>query len=373
MRPILLLAAIPLALACAAPIAVQTAAAPADTPSDAPLTVKLHEPANGVFQYSLSEPAYVAIFAVTRGYGSRLVYPYFESQIDHRGRAGLNQESVHAGGGMFAGYSGGLPSDQRDRERFFLGGTDAYYIIASRTPLPLEEIVQSPYALRDLLGDEAFLATNLATTWDAIERLLAEDVPDEDLASDVYFAFRSPFLLSAWQPVGYRQYCDNGRTYMSFSLIDTSGCYGNLPTVAVTPVVPVVEVKRVSPPKKPLDRDPSVPLPPDEIVIGTSVSQSSAMSRALSRIEEASQQSFNRLESDRRPRPTPRMVERGAEPTRREASEPQRAPARATESQPRPQPRAPESRPQQQPRAPESRPQPPARAEGKVREPKKDN
>ena len=102
MRPILLLAAIPLALACAAPIAVQTAAAPADTPSDAPLTVKLHEPANGVFQYSLSEPAYVAIFAVTRGYGSRLVYPYFEKPSTwphthhvHLCKVGSEQERRH--------------------------------------------------------------------------------------------------------------------------------------------------------------------------------------------------------------------------------------------------------------------------------------
>jgi hypothetical protein len=357
-RPILLLAAIPLALACAAPLPIQTAVAP----SDAPLVVKLHEPTNAVFHYSLSEPAYVAIFAVTRGYGSRLVFPYFESQIDHRSRAGLNQESVHAGGRMI-GYPGGLPSDQRDRERNFLGATDAYYIIASRTPLPLEEIVQSPYALRDLLGDEAFLANNLSTTWDALESLLAEGVPDEDRASDVYFVFRSPFLLSTWQPFGYRRYCDDGRTYMSLSLIDTSRCYGDGRTLAVTPVVPVVEVKRVSPPKKPLDRDPSVPLPPDEIVIRTSVSESSAMSRALARIEEASQQSFNRLQSDWRPRQAPRIAEREAVPTRREASDQHRAPARATELRPQQQPRAQESRPPQQP----------SRTEGKIREPKKDN
>ncbi|MEX0909122.1 MAG: hypothetical protein WDZ58_05095 [Gemmatimonadaceae bacterium] len=337
-------------------------------PTDEPLHVRLFAPTGGALNYELSEPAYVAIFAIRRGEGISMIYPHFRSQIDFRSKAGFNQQTIHRLNTWAHSVSAGYDS------RVLLGQADAYYVIASKYPLPVEEILESPWALRSLVGADLFRATDLSDTWYTLEEMLVEGLPDDAWASDVYMNWRDHFLTFASEPRRFLQYCGDGSSYMALSVLDGSRCYTDRRKVTTTPVVPVVQVEPRNPPKKPFDRDPSVPLPPDEIIIRTAVSESSAMSRALSRIEEASQQSFNRLQSDWRPSQTPRVVEREAEPTRRETSEPHRAPARATESRRQPQPRAPQSRPQQQPRAQESRPQQqPSRAEGKIREPKKDN
>src|SRR5687767_3935458 len=143
MRPSVLLAAIPLALGCAQ----QSALRAPTLPTDQPLQVRLHQPTAGALNYTLSEPGYVAIFAVTRGHGISLLYPYYGSQADHRSHAGLNQETVH-GGSAGWGYTAGGRNDHRA----LFGYADAYYVIASKYPLPVDGMLGSPYLLRSLIG-----------------------------------------------------------------------------------------------------------------------------------------------------------------------------------------------------------------------------
>lgn len=256
MRRFALFAAIPLALGCAQ----QTALRVPSPPSDEPLRVRLYQPGNGALNYHLSEPAHVAIFAITRGHGVSMIYPYFQSQVDHRGRAGLNQETVHGGAGAW-GYSAG----SRYEHRALFGHADAYFIVASRFPLPVEGFLQSPFLLRSLMGADRFRATQLSDAWDALETILVEGLPEGAWATDVYLNWRDPFVTLAWEPRRFMQYCRDGRGFLAYSILDTGPC-GALPRAASgTPPIPVAEGPARSPPKRPLDREPFVPMPPEAL------------------------------------------------------------------------------------------------------------
>src|SRR5687767_13402807 len=88
MRPLTLLAAaIPLALGCAQ----QSRTLPANVATDQGLQVHLQRPTGGGLTYALTEPAYVAIFAIARTGGVSLLYPTLESDVHLASRAGANQ------------------------------------------------------------------------------------------------------------------------------------------------------------------------------------------------------------------------------------------------------------------------------------------
>lgn len=320
MRPFSLSVAIAFVLACAPPPPVVHSPL---APPDAPLEVRLHQPIGDVIHYSLSEPAYVALFAVTRGQGVRLVFPYFESQVAHRGHAGLNQETLH-GGNRTWGYASASLSDQGGRWR---SSADAYFIIASREPLPLEGILQSPYLLRSLLGDDAYRATSFSRTWSALANVLAGGLPEDAWSSDVFLTLRNPFIYSA----GYEQepifkYCRRS-FYVPVFAYDGLCRSGRL-MVATTPPIPApaptVPVRR--PPDQPRDRDPSVPFPPDGGVIRTSRSGDDSFAAGRpARESEASRNEMGRAEAKRAE--SARVPERQVEqPTRRESKRPKEPP-----------------------------------------------
>ena len=357
MRPYSFAVAISFVLACASPPPV----VPGNiVPSDAPLDVRLHQPIGDVIHYSLSEPAYVALFAVTRGQGVRLVFPYFESQVAHRGHAGLNQETVH-GGSRSWGYAGGLPSDQRELRSRLIGSTDAYFIIASKEPLPLEGILQSPYLLRSLLGEDAYRATNFSRTWSALANVLVAGMPAEAWSLDVYLTLRAPYIFS----VAYAQeptftYCGDGRrSFYAPGLAFDEWCGSKLTLVATTPPVPgpAPTFPMRKPPAEPRDRDPSVPLPPDGGIIATSRSGRDTFGRdRVSRDGESGRSEMGRADW-KRGEPA-RAPERQVDAIRQRASEPQQA--RPAETRPQAEPSRPaENRPQQEPsRAETKRPDP---------------
>lgn len=326
MRPFFLLAAIPFALGCAQ----QSAMRVPTLPTDEPLHVRLFAPTGGALNYELSEPAYVAIFAVRRGDGISMIYPHFRSQADFRSKAGFNQEFVHRVNTSWA-YSVSAGYDSR----ILLGRADAYFVIASKYPLPVEGILESPWALRRLVGADLFRATDLNDAWYALEELLVEGLPDDAWASDVYLNWRDPFPTFATEPWRFLQYCGDGRGYMALSLLDTSRCYTDRRKVTTTPPVPVVEVRRRNPPKEPFDRDPSVPLPPD-VAVRASRGGSETVRRERTRTEQVSKREGTGRESARRPSEPARPPARDAGSSR--PSSPASAPSRPAESRPQPQP-----------------------------------
>jgi hypothetical protein len=159
MRPLVILAAaLPLALGCAQQSATQRAS----LPEDGSLRVQLFPLSadRTSLDFILSEPAYVAVFAVTRGHGISLVYPNSPAQIDRPRRRGINQVPRRAGGSV-------------------------YYIIASRYPLPVEAIMQSKPLLRRLVGEDAFRGAKLADTWHALNTIMVPELPDEAWAASL--------------------------------------------------------------------------------------------------------------------------------------------------------------------------------------------
>ncbi|MEX0909123.1 MAG: hypothetical protein WDZ58_05100 [Gemmatimonadaceae bacterium] len=193
MRPLVILAAaLPLALGCAQQSTIDHSALPKE---GGPLQVQLFPLSadRSSVDYILSEPAYVAIFAVTRGQGINLVYPYSPTQIDRPGRRGINQVPRRAGGSV-------------------------YYIIASRYPLPVEGILQSKSLLRQLVGEDAFRGAKLAETWNALNNIMVPELPDEAWSwslntyrSAGYAALHDP--LSAGHQAFFSQLFSYGRTY----------------------------------------------------------------------------------------------------------------------------------------------------------------
>ncbi len=319
MRKLALLAAVPFALGCAQQSAVR---APS-LPTAEPLQVRLFQPTGGALNYQLSEPAYVAIFAVTRGHGISMVFPHYVSQADHRSHAGLNRETVHGGSGAW-GYS----STARNDHRALFGYADAYYVIASKYPLPVDGMLQSPWVLRSLVGADVFRATNLTDTWAALESVLVEGLPAEAWSADVYLNWRDPFMTAAWSPQRFMEYCNDGRGFLATSMLSMSQCDPRRTTISRSPPVPVpVAAAPRIPPVEPADRNPSVPWSPPRIGPGDVVGQTS---RAASRGEGVT-----------RSQPEPRRSEpepRRSEPTRAAESRPQATRTEAKRPEPQPDP-----------------------------------
>ena len=160
MRALVILAATAsLALGCARQSTIDHSALPTE---GGPLRVQLFplSPDRMSIDYVLSEPAYVAIFSVTRGHGIRLVYPYSAAQIERPGRRGINQVPRRASGSV-------------------------YYVIASRSPLPVKGILQSKSLLRELLGEDAFRGAKLSETWRALNNVMVGEQPDEAWSSSL--------------------------------------------------------------------------------------------------------------------------------------------------------------------------------------------
>ena len=185
MRPLLLLAAVPFALGCARESATRV---PEPLP-DEPLQVQLYSPSGGALNYELNEPAYVAIFAARRGEGISVIYPHFRGQMDVRSKAGFNRLLVHR---LNTSWMYSVSAGQDFRQ--LLGRPDAYFVIASKYPLPVEEILASPWGLRRRVGEDLFRARSLTETWDAVEELLVAGLPDDAWASDVYVNWRAPLM-----------------------------------------------------------------------------------------------------------------------------------------------------------------------------------
>lgn len=211
MRPLILVAAIPLALGCAQ----QSRTRAADLAPDDGLQVQLVRPVGGGMIYSLSEPAYVAIFAISRTGGVGLVYPTNESQARLANPAGPLQLRV-PGQGQASLYN----VDRRAEQRGILATADAYYVIASTQPLHrLAEMIQSPRLLGAFL--DQFRASTLSSAGEAIGVALTAGLPDSEWAEATYFGSRLPFGSIA--QTGVMQYCPSSGV-ASVPMTSTAQC-----------------------------------------------------------------------------------------------------------------------------------------------------
>ena len=212
MRPLILVAAIPFALGCAQ----QSRTGTADLAPDGGLQVQLVRPVGGGIIYSLSEPAYVAIFAISRTGGVGLVYPTLESQARLASPAGPFQLPVE-GQGRASIYN----VDRRAEQRGILATADAYYIIASTQPLHrLAAMIQSPRLLGTFL--DQFRGATISSAGEAIGVALTAGLPDSEWAEATYFGSRLPFESITQK--GVMQYCPSGGGVASVAMTSTAQC-----------------------------------------------------------------------------------------------------------------------------------------------------
>lgn len=180
MRQSILLAGVALVIACA-PRATTTSGV---QPKSDDLTVRMVEPARDAVRYTLSEPAYVAVFAATGGSRIRLLLPEADSAPYERRPAGLNHQSM-TGGARPVALTAPRQSDRGTQTR-----VEAFYVVASRYPLPVEELLVAANA-------DAPAPTSLRQATDAIAGSLTNGVPAGGWDADVYVYPPNPSTASS--------------------------------------------------------------------------------------------------------------------------------------------------------------------------------
>lgn len=203
MRLSLFLAAAALVAACAPPH-VPT---PAPQPKVGDLTVQMLAPERDAVRYRLSEPAYVAVFAITPGSRIDLVLPDEESATALPRPAGLNRQN------MADRIPLTVVSPWHTQGR--MQRLPTYYVLASRYPLAMEELLVAANS-NSPLPTSVREATEVIT--DALTGGVAAGAWDADL-------FRYPFNPStaASRRGGDYPTCEE-RAFNRTTLMVVTGC-----------------------------------------------------------------------------------------------------------------------------------------------------
>lgn len=340
MRKTLLLGLLAAATAACAyrppPTSVQPAA------YDDALAVRLLPPQDGFLRFLTSEPAHVAVFEIAPDRGVSLLYPQFREESARVSRVGANVEFLpwRVQGRWFYASTPFYPSFAALSRPTYL------YIIASKSPLRVEDIRLQPAKLRSAMGWRSFLASDLSGTLDDLERLVVPEIAGDDWSSDLYIIWPEVPLHQPWQTRYVFFNCPDGRTVVLPLGWNIDACPGarNL-AQATKPAEPpgpgsppgtIPETDStgipLKPPADPTDMNPRQPVAPPAI--------------GVMPLDGAT---ITRLRLD------------GAAPSRR-------APTRAADAQPQPRAEAPRPAPARP--APAPRPEPTPRAEPQRSEPR---
>ncbi len=187
MRRLVLLAMLLLPLAgCAGMMESLARGYPADDSWSRPLRARLHHGTGGL-GIDLSSPAYVAVFEIVPGRGAGLFYPAYSDEAS-RFSSGFSHVLV-AGPRHYDWYF------RRNPASFAVSGPRHYLLVASRSPLRLDGLLDRPSALRSMMGYSRFSRMNADETMDDILSLVVPNVGDDDWTSDV---------LTVWPERPYR-------------------------------------------------------------------------------------------------------------------------------------------------------------------------
>lgn len=203
MRPSILLAGTALVIGCA-PRAVTTAPV---QPKAGELTVQMLPPAGGNVHYSLSEPAYVAVFAITPGSGIGLVVEEPESGTAQPRPAGLNRIP-----GRIRPLAPATPRHTEGRGQYRL---PTYYVVASRYPLPVAELLVA-------VNSSAGVPTSVREATEVISDALTKGVPAEAWDADLFRYPPNPSTSASRRGGGYPT-CEE-RAFNRTTLIAILGC-----------------------------------------------------------------------------------------------------------------------------------------------------
>lgn len=207
------------------------------SPGDMPLTARIYpsQPdsylSQGDLRFTLSRPAYVAVFGVVPGRGVGLMYPSFPTQRQMLS-AGFHQPIIS---NTFFRW-GYLPSTafagRYSQPRFI-------YLIASERPLDIGRFVVNSMALRSTLGMYRFASSNPYSLMEDLDALVVGNVTRGAWTSDVYVVWPQPRYQLARgfdildRPVSLR--CGNGQVvtvpfrYAAYACPNANRVAGQMP------------------------------------------------------------------------------------------------------------------------------------------------
>jgi hypothetical protein len=151
----------------------------ADTGDEVELRADLFEPEAGSLRYSLSRPAYVAVFEVEPFRGVRMLSPATKSGGWHH--AGLTVERVApalVGAQTYYRDEGTSPGNRSGPHYFFL--------VASVHPLQTARYVRSPGALFEAMGADAYAGRDPHVAMESIVSDVLQLPEDDSWVSDSY-------------------------------------------------------------------------------------------------------------------------------------------------------------------------------------------
>lgn len=172
------------------------------------LEVRLLPPQDGFLRFVTSERAHVAVFEIAPDRGVSMLYPQLRVESARVSRVGTNVEFLpwRAQGRWFYASTPFYPSFAE------LGRPTYLYIIASKSPLQVEDIRLRPARLRSAMGWRSFLASDLSGTLDDLERLVVPEIAGDDWSSDLYIIWPEAPLRQPWQTRYVFMNCPDGRT-----------------------------------------------------------------------------------------------------------------------------------------------------------------
>lgn len=179
-----------LAAACAghAPRPSGAATAAAESGEPGPLAARLLPPWHQMLRFVLSAPAYVTVFEIVPGHGVSIVYPAPFQAGEKQAVLGPGSHTVHA-----VPYNVGrwFYSDTP----LATSGPTYLYMIASREPLEIDQVLKNPASLRRVVGFAKFMQSNEQRTMDALdERFVPRHLDDDAWASDWIALWPDPAL-----------------------------------------------------------------------------------------------------------------------------------------------------------------------------------
>ncbi|CAN5305074.1 hypothetical protein BH23GEM2_BH23GEM2_24120 [soil metagenome] len=213
--------------------------------SDGNLHARIYQPTSGTLQFAVSQPAYVAVFAILPGGGATLLHPTTQGEArrqispgvhSYLGSGMLQSRLFHAGGSSFYGSS--------------IDGPTTLILIASSEPLNVTRLMRYP-----TLGGDLRLASFYSHASEhAVLRLAELIMPDPATTDWTYDTYTLWPSQSGTRMAAGRVICADGRVVLvrgAYPVGCREGSGQSPPASSDTVSVPPADTGRVAPPKRP--------------------------------------------------------------------------------------------------------------------------
>ncbi|HEX6250476.1 MAG TPA: hypothetical protein VFZ56_03480 [Gemmatimonadaceae bacterium] len=208
------------------------------------LQARIYQPTAGSVQFAVSQPAYVAVFAIVPGRGAALLHPTTQSEALRRVSPGTHS------------YTGSLFSHSR---LLYAAGPGSYYgsamdgpttliLIASEAPLHVTRMLRNPMLGNDLMLTSFYSHASERTVLRLAE-LIIPDPAGTEWTYDTYTIWPNE---SDRRVAAYRVRCADGQVVVVARGAYPVGCTPRVEQPPEDTSAAPSDTARVSPPKRPL-------------------------------------------------------------------------------------------------------------------------